>query len=809
MQLKSELYIAASIEAKELYQKDLPKKGFFNCKAVTLDQFLRDCNSSYEVQDDLICRVYFKQSVISLLGKFKHFQFTKANLYEDSIDLMYDFYAKVKLNDVNLDDFFTGEKKEDIQNIFAAYESIKQSATIFDWSDYLLLLDEKIIEDQLKQYDSVLVDWQFYDTDNISFLRSDREVELFKSIEGFEHYNQKLTKEKRQALKPTENITLNKVFDFSDEAQEAVKIAKTLLLHTDNKPDDIAIVATKIDDYKESIRMALKEYGLKGYITTGFDFVNSAVYHELKKLTSPKEFIQYTKNAQTKLANLPEEFKQEYISTLNTGLKLAKQAFAIVEKLKKQNIKTTFDEIYEELALKTTVVFGDKKDALVVTEHNQVLKTKYKHIIYLGIDSTHLPQKFYDNFLFSSEDSDRLHISNYYKDSLSIYDRLKGNIQNLHLITAKYLNKKELQISSVITDYLDKELPAFAISDAISTLNDLLEEGEQNMCDEGTQEFIKSKQIKKEDEYNGVLNLPSEEKKFTFSASRLNEYSGCPMRYYFNYILKAKSPQEHSDDELNPAEAGTLFHEVVEKFANRYNEDRSLDVEKTVQQIFEASYCASLPKKNDKPYETVLHKVKKSDLQVALNRFIKYVNDGELKDFYQAEEKFDFTMDGTQFTGFIDRVDINEDEKTVTLIDYKTSQADKNTKNNDSKYQKLTEYKEFQLPLYHFFVDQDETYKKYQSGKSYLLTFIDKSKDVATFNHAKFGQTDSSLKENDEKNKIFAFTDDAKGHFRNTIKTIADHITKGDFYSTPSQDACVYCQYFTMCGDGVKKEKKF
>ena len=63
MKLETEIYIAASKEAKELYQKDLPKKGFFNCEAFTFDELLK--NISLNTIDDLISRVYFKEAIKS------------------------------------------------------------------------------------------------------------------------------------------------------------------------------------------------------------------------------------------------------------------------------------------------------------------------------------------------------------------------------------------------------------------------------------------------------------------------------------------------------------------------------------------------------------------------------------------------------------------------------------------------------------------------------------------------------------------------------------------------------------------------
>ena len=802
MKLETEIYIAASKEAKELYQKDLPKKGFFNCEAFTFDELLK--NISLNSIDDLISRVYFKEAIKSLFIEFKHFKFNKENLYEDSIDLIFDFYIKIKLNSLKLEEFVLDDKKDDIRKIFKKYEELKKEFNIVDRTDSLLAISQKEIKDILKQYDSIIVDWQFYE-ENISFIRSKKELEIFKWIDSFKHFSKTKTRQRKQSLEYSKNITLNEAFDFSDEAKEAVKIVKTLLLNTDTKLSDIVIVASKMDKYEHSLRYALDEYSLKGYISTGIPFPKSGVYYELRDLKTPQEFTHFFKLAEKKLNDLPRNLKNNYAKTVNVGLQIAKKSMHLQQSLKSYNLMVDFKEIFEDLASKTSIELNSRKDAVLITEHNQVLKTKYKHIIYLGIDSIQLPQKFNDNFLYSSEDCEKLFISNYYKDALYIYDRLKRNAQNLYLITAKYLNKRELQISSVITDAIKSKLNKFEINSSIKSLNDILDEQKQTKIDETTKDYIISKQLKSQDKYNGVLNL-NDEKSITFSASRLNEYSDCPLKYYFNYILKVKSPTDFDNNQFSNTEPGTLFHKVVEEFSKEYKQNKNIDVDICIDNLYDIYYKKSLPIINGEIYETVLHKIKKVELQVAINRFKQYVKDGNLDDFECAEEKFEFEMDGNNFTGIIDRIDINEENNNISLIDYKTSKAEKNSGSKDKKYEKLKEYKEFQLPLYHFFTEQDERYKKYKNGESYLLTFMGDTKQTE---YAKFGQTNSSLTENDEENKLFSFNKSVKEEYKNIIKNIAIGINSGNFYNTACEDSCQYCSYISMCGNGIKVEKNF
>jgi len=803
--LKCELFIAASKEAKELYQVKLPKSGFFNCEAMILDEIYKKCINTEFLIDELSARVYFKETVISLIGEFTHFVFTKDNLYEDSIDLMFDFYEKIKLNDLSLSSFISNGKKLDIEKIFKKYEELKKSLMVIDKVDFLLNVNTKKITKFLNKYDSIFVDWQFFE-ENIQFVRSNKELKLFEFIKN---HNIKIQAKYKQDY--TENITLNKVFDFADEAKEAVKIAK-VLLEKGESTNDIVIVASKLDGYKHSIQNSLDEYGVKGYITSGKDFTQSPIYYEMRDLTTQKNFNQYVMSSEKKLETLPLILQKEFACSVNTGLKVAKKSFILQESLSSKDFKISFKDIFEELSIKSNIEIENRLDAILIAEHNQVLKTKYKHIIYIGIDSTHLPQKFNDNFLYTSEDCEVLNISNYYKDAVYIYDRLKRNGENLHLVTAQYRQKRELQISSVITDNYLHELKEYTIPKRIDSLNDLLDEGKQTKIKDNIKDFIFAKQIKKQNEYNGVLNITNaddKQKGIRFSATRLNEYSNCPMKYFFNYVLSSKSPQDFNDDEFDAAEAGTLFHSVVEDFAKVYKmsieKKLMIDIKLEVGTIFDYHYKNSLPLKDGKTHETVLHRLKKIELQEAVNRFIDYVEKGYLDNFESAEERFEFDMDGNSFVGIIDRIDIDNKNNKITLIDYKTTKAQYCTGSKDEKYQKLVDFKEFQLPLYHFFIEQDENFKHYDDGESYLLTYSGNIKEDQT--HKKFGQTSSTISDPDK--KIFLFDKKAKENYKKEIKDVATNINSGNFYFNSSEDSCAYCNHLTMCGNGIRVEKKF
>ncbi|MEA1956305.1 MAG: PD-(D/E)XK nuclease family protein [Campylobacterota bacterium] len=797
MNLKYELYLSASSEAKDIYRKTLPKDGFFNCDAFSLGELIAKVKFSQTKIDDLIAQIIFKEALLNVVDGLKHFTFSKEKLFTETIKHLHSFYAKIKNNDVTLEEFAQGDKKDDIALIFNFYDKIKKDKNLIDKSDVISLVTLEQLNEVLEKYDSIIVDWQFFDS-KINFISTDKERELFNGVVKNKTIEEKLVSPKKL------NITLNKAFDFEDETVTAIKIVKDLVKNHNEDISTIAIVTSQINEYKYNIEKYLKEYALKGVVGKGKAFLNSPVYHEMLNLKDELSFKTYVFKTQCKLERLDDEFKQDYKLMVDCGLKVASKALSIVAKLSRDNfgIKVKFQEIFMLLSEDATYQSKDKSDTIAIVEHNQVLKSRYKHIIYMGIDSIHLPQQFKDNFLYNSQNAKKLHISNYYEDALYIYESLKLNTQNLHLVTARYAQKRELQISSVISDNFKTELEPYVISKNINSLNDLLDVKKQTTIGDKVKNFIISKQLKNEDEFHGIVGKSFKDNTdvgMTFSASRLNEFSDCPLKYYFKYILMASTPSEFNDEEFDSMQAGTLFHSVAEVFSNEYKKDDSLDIDSRVQSIYEDEYKKALPLRDGKVYETVFHKQKKQELQIAIDRFKLYVKDGELNSFHSAEEEFNFEMDGNKFTGIIDRIDVDESTNHITLIDYKTSKADKNTLSKDSKYQKLVERKEFQLPLYQFFVAQDEEYKKLLDSDSYLLTFTGDTKKET---NARFGQTSSSY--GDDKKKIYHFDNEEKQIYRDAIKKIADDITNGKFYFNDNEESCQWCNYKTVCGDGVK-----
>lgn len=153
--------------------------------------------------------------------------------------------------------------------------------------------------------------------------------------------------------------------------------------------------------------------------------------------------------------------------------------------------------------------------------------------------------------------------------------------------------------------------------------------------------------------------------KWFISKSQLATYSICPMQFYKRYILHIKTPP-------SPAMAlGTRFHDWAEKFIIHND------------MLTPGAWHESIPK----------------NFTDAEKDNVKWFIDHEWEQFNSLGRELWYPLcvekklkSQTQYlTGFIDRVDINEDRESVTIVEYKTGAKNKpsDIKLQSALYKKL------------------------------------------------------------------------------------------------------------------------
>ena len=196
---------------------------------------------------------------------------------------------------------------------------------------------------------------------------------------------------------------------------------------------------------------------------------------------------------------------------------------------------------------------------------------------------------------------------------------------------------------------------------------------------------------------------------FKYSATSIDTYMQCELKFYYKYILRLKEQVDY-DKDYESVEIGICIHNFL-------------------RQIFHKGFCYSTLLNPDfkinyqKKLDEYLNNYFKNK-QIGKNFLLKKLIKFKLENFYENEIKRKFSeildvefdvistisIDGTKYilNSRIDRLDINEDKK-LTLIDYKTGKVEaplykKNfiDTNNFTREIVLKNIKSFQLIIYKY-----------------------------------------------------------------------------------------------------------
>lgn len=202
-------------------------------------------------------------------------------------------------------------------------------------------------------------------------------------------------------------------------------------------------------------------------------------------------------------------------------------------------------------------------------------------------------------------------------------------------------------------------------------------------------------------------------KKKLYSASSLNTYLHCPMRFYFQYVL---GMEERMDllDETEARDIGTFVHELLEEaftpFAGKKPEITPAFRARFLE-LFETRFAAEFEKKMRSDAFLL-----KEILSLRLRNFLDYEARRDLAGIICLEKEYRDTIPldiGTfDFTCRIDRIDRLEDGSALVL-DYKTGGADIKPvsflkmagKQMDRAGMKKS-LKSFQMPMYLYFTEK-------------------------------------------------------------------------------------------------------
>ncbi|MBO7480456.1 MAG: PD-(D/E)XK nuclease family protein [Bacteroidales bacterium] len=318
-------------------------------------------------------------------------------------------------------------------------------------------------------------------------------------------------------------------------------------------------------------------------------------------------------------------------------------------------------------------------------------------------------------------------------------------------------------------------------------------------AERGTASVVKDEEVMKQ------LKEVYVDEGHSFSASSLNDYMGCPLKFYYTKVKGIKE-SDKVDEGFESGPFGTAFHGVMEKLYDPYrNEIISPDIigrllgEKEKldalirSQLDEAFRYNGLPISGKRlvTFE-MLRKIVLATLEYDRNYAPFIYLDGERKIYA------DLDVDGVKVNlmGIIDRLDSKEG--TVRIVDYKTGSV---KLQNKSDKDKVTVEKIFDTGM--------GNNRPYSAFQMYLYAYLMARFKSGTLNGGGLGSDpvedmDICVYQMKEIFKpslwTFGSNDAMLRDFEDRLKALIREImSEGEFVARPSEKTCDYCPVRVLC----------
>ncbi len=205
-------------------------------------------------------------------------------------------------------------------------------------------------------------------------------------------------------------------------------------------------------------------------------------------------------------------------------------------------------------------------------------------------------------------------------------------------------------------------------------------------------------------------------KKHLYSPSSVDMYIGCPLRFYYRYVLGLKEKKELMED-VGPVDVGSFIHEFLEGAFGRF-----LNKKPRIDEKFRRDFFKMFDEKFEKDFGKRMRSdsfLVKDVMRVRLERFLDSEQKNPERDVKeilmlekQLHEQLKLPHGTFNFTYKTDRIDRLEDG-TVLIVDYKTGGSNPKPArigfleqmelNRESIRDRI---RSFQLPLYYYFEKQ-------------------------------------------------------------------------------------------------------
>ena len=507
--------------------------------------------------------------------------------------------------------------------------------------------------------------------------------------------------------------------------------------------------------------------------------------------------------------------------------------------------------------IKTLVAFGrynikEKPGyGVQVTTLNEIRGLKFDYLFIAGLTDGDFPTRFQPEIFFSGsfatgevkhQTEERYH---FYQSLCSwdkgLYlshpstDEKKDLVESNFLIEFKQLFELNTKSSEDYEDtiYSKEEMLRF-IGKEIQNNNKMPQiPGEQNINAGQIKKSVEINELRikhpfEESAYNGILQNDltddlkeklEEKRTQQFSISQLETYAKCPYKYFAERILGLETLEEPSE-EIEALEMGSLLHTILYEFYSTITEKKIVlqgandrDFSTCVKILFGIA-GKKIEKLKMNSALTFYEKekilgIEGNKKQSLLYKFLekeREASDGFIPGYFELAfgsiGKIDgdksltvnyFEIDDVKVRGKIDRIDLNDENEMLKVIDYKLS-GKKPTR--DELFKGIS----LQLPLYMYAAKElisAELDKKYKPYASVIYSL--------KYNENDFGPTiiKTSGKRNLTAEQMIENSNELIRICIDAIKKYTKEIAEGRFNLSTLEDrenkVCRYCEFKSIC----------
>lgn len=453
---------------------------------------------------------------------------------------------------------------------------------------------------------------------------------------------------------------------------------------------------------------------------------------------------------------------------------LDKASHSLLQERKFQETASYLKFLHHYLEGQTIPFHGTPLHGLQILGHLEPRNLKFDTVYFLDANDDIIPGKPSDNLFLKQPIRKMLGLETFHERERLIeyyFDLVVYGAKKVHLF---YTENQKAEKSRFVQKLLWERQQIEKTADFLSFEKKILYC--MNLINPGPST------IKKTDD---VIRFVREENRF--SASQLDVYLKCQLKFYYQFVLRLREQEEIADD-IDNAQIGTLIHKILEEYFKPFIDKRISKEQLTQYQLNDVIYrIMEIKYGKELPAPTQLMRIQ---IKYHLWEFIEKYQKEDIV-IKGLERKISIEKNGIKWTGKIDRIEQRDEQ--IFILDYKTGSSDKYINinlnkldiNNRESYQGAIG--SFQLPVYMLLYANETNIPLEKITPAYL--FLGKNRI-------------------DEEIEV-ALEKGVYDKIEPVIFRLIDEIfdKNKDFLPTNIGDGCSDCSYNTICSTKSRKKE--